>query len=171
MFVMFAKPLRLLASVALAMTSVALGLVSGCHSETSDIVPQPQPQLAGTPGNPRFNLQFTNSANVDLDLYVKTPSGTIIYYGNKSAQGGRLDVDCLCTACPNGPNENIYWVPGTAPAGTYQFWVQYYGSCGSSTAPTSDYTLHVVNNNTVVSTYTGTLSQTLNKSAVYSKTY
>ena len=165
------KPLRLFAAVSFVVAGAALGLVSGCQSETTQDVPDPQPQLAGTPGNPRFNLQFTNSANVDLDLYVKTPSGTTIYYGNKTAQGGRLDVDCLCSTCPNGPNENIYWVPGTAPTGTYQFWVQYYGRCGTSTAPTSDFTLRVVNNSTVVATYTGTLSQTLNKSAVYTKTY
>ena len=28
----------------------------------------------------KFNLQFTNSENVDLDLYVQIPSGAIIYY-------------------------------------------------------------------------------------------
>ena len=152
----------------LTMLVLAVTLFAGCKKEKDET--PPAPQLAGNPGNPRFNLQFTNHENVDLDLYVKTPSGTTIYYGRKTAQGGTLDVDCLCSSCPNGPNENIYWVPGTAPTGAYEFWVEYYGSCSSSGA-SSDFTLRVVNNNTIVDTYTGTLSNTNRRSTVYRKTY
>jgi uncharacterized protein YfaP (DUF2135 family) len=114
-------------------------------------------ELVGAPGNPRFNLQFTNPDNVDLDLYVKTPSGTVIYYGNVTADGGTLDVDCLCGSCPQGPNENIFWENGTAPSGTYEYWVEYFGSC-SSGSPSSDFTIRVVRNNTVLTTKTGTLT-------------
>jgi len=153
----------LVAAVALA------ALASGCKSETNK--PDPQPQLAGTPGNPRFNLQFTNHNEVDLDLYVKTPNGSIIYFGRKTAQGGSLDVDCLCSACPNGPSENIYWVPGSAPSGQYEVWVQYFGNCGSGNNSTSDYTLRVVNGNTVVQTYTGTLSSSNRTSTKYTRSF
>jgi uncharacterized protein YfaP (DUF2135 family) len=114
-------------------------------------------QLVGNPGNPRFNLQFTNPDNVDLDLYVQTPSGVIISYSNPNADGGTLDVDCLCFDCPQGPNENIFWENGTAPTGDYEYWVDYYSSCnGEDTS--SSFTLRVLKNSEVVSTRTGTLS-------------
>src|SRR5690606_38428225 len=108
-------------------------------------------------GNPRFNLQFTNADNVDLDLYVQTPNGNIIYYNNKTAQGGTLDVDCMCVDCPQGPNENIYWENGTAPSGTYKYWVEYYSSCGMNSA-SSNFTVRVMKNSQVIATRTGSLS-------------
>ncbi|MEX2349253.1 MAG: hypothetical protein WD554_00085 [Flavobacteriaceae bacterium] len=114
-------------------------------------------ELVGQPGNPRFNLQFTNEENVDLDLYVRTPNGAVIYYGNQNADGGSLDVDCLCGVCPQGPNENIYWENGTAPTGEYEYWVEYYGSC-TGDSPSSSFTLRVLRNSTVEATHTGSLT-------------
>lgn len=109
--------------------------------------------LQGENGNPRFNLQFSNAGNVDLDLYVQTPNGSVIYYGNETAQGGTIDIDCACgNACDS---ENIFFNNG--PAGQYTFWVDYYGDCGSGST-SSNYTIKVMNNNTVVQTKTGTLS-------------
>ena len=113
--------------------------------------------LVGEPGNPRFNLQFTNPDNVDLDLYVKTPGGETIYYANKTAEGGSLDVDCLCNDCPQGPNENVFWDDGTAPEGVYEYWVDYFGSCDLDDA-SSDFTLRLLKNREVISKRTGTLS-------------
>ena len=117
-------------------------------------------QLVGSPGNPRFNLQFTNQANVDLDLYVQDPTGEITSYGNPySYSGGELDVDCLCGDCPQGPNENIFWPEDdSAPKGTYKFWVEYYDNCGNGSLLSSNYTVRVTNNQRIVSTYTGTVS-------------
>jgi uncharacterized protein YfaP (DUF2135 family) len=110
--------------------------------------------LVGSAGNPRFNLQFTQG--YDLDLYVKTPNGTLIYYGNKFGQGGELDVDCTCTSgTSNGTGENVFWQNG--PAGTYQYYVKFYSSC-SSPNPNANYTVRVMNNSTVVQTHTGTLT-------------
>lgn len=123
---------------------------SGNDGETMD-------ELVGQDGNPRFNLQFTNSENVDLDLYVQTPSGAILYYGNQTADAGTLDVDCLCGDCPQGPNENIYWENGTAPSGTYKFWVDYFGACEQDGA-SSNFTLRVVRNGVVLQTKTGTMN-------------
>ncbi|MDR6969351.1 uncharacterized protein YfaP (DUF2135 family) [Flavobacterium arsenatis] len=114
-------------------------------------------ELVGQDGNPRFNLQFTNPENVDLDLYVQTPSGAIIFYGNLSADQGTLDVDCLCEDCPQGPNENIFWENGTAPSGTYKFWVDYFGACNEDGA-SSNFTLRVVRNGVVLQTKTGTMN-------------
>lgn len=122
--------------------------------------------LAGNPGNPRFNLQFSNGQNVDLDLHVRTPNNTEIYFGNPYGQNGNLDVDCICGSCGTTGNENIFWTDGSAPGGTYKAWVYYYGDCGSSSA-TSNYTLRVLQNSTVVATYTGTLSATNRTSTEY----
>jgi uncharacterized protein YfaP (DUF2135 family) len=99
----------LLLALAIIVTSI------GCKKEIQE------QKIQGAPGNPRFNLQFTNEANVDLDLYVETPNGSILYYRNQTGQGGTLDVDCLCSDCPTGPNENTFWVDGRPPAGFYKF--------------------------------------------------
>ena len=104
--------------------------------------------LIGNEGNPRFNLRFTNDQNVDLDLHVRTPAGFEIYYRNKldNATQGQLDVDCFCTNCPNGPNENIFWpLDKPSPTGKYRFWVNYYESCGRSSNTTSNYEILLVN--------------------------
>lgn len=114
-------------------------------------------ELVGQEGNPRFNLQFTNGDNVDLDLYVETPNGVTVSYLNPNADGGELDVDCLCGSCPQGPNENIFWESGTAPEGTYKYYVKYYSDCGDTNA-SSNFTLRVVRNGEVLATKTGTLS-------------
>jgi len=114
-------------------------------------------ELVGQEGNPRFNLQFTNGEAVDLDLYVETPDGSIIYYANPSADGGQLDVDCMCGGCPQGPNENIYWENGTAPSGTYKYYIEYFGGCDDD-GVASDYTLRVIRNGEVLTTKTGTLT-------------
>lgn len=120
-------------------------------------------QLVGNPGNPRFNLQFTNDANVDLDLYVKDPNNETIYYRNLRAirSPGQLDVDCKCTGCPQGPNENIFWpLNQQSPKGQYEFWVNYYDYC--TTLQSSAYTVRVTNDSRssspVVFQATGTLS-------------
>ncbi len=124
------------------------------------------PAIVGTPGNPRFNLQFDNQDNVDLDLHVITPKGKEIYYFNPAGDGGQLDVDCRCQGCALGPNENIYWTPGTAPHGTYKFFVEYYGACKQFGAA-SNYTLRLMQNDNVLKTYTGVLNREGATSAEY----
>lgn len=134
----------------------ALALAVSC-SKKDDETSDDEIELVGEDGDPRFNLKFTNEENVDLDLYVKTPNGTVISYLNSSANGGKLDVDCLCDDCPQGPSENIFWEMGTAPSGQYEYWVEYYGSCTGVSA-SSNFTIRVTRNGTVLSTNTGTLN-------------
>lgn len=83
-------------------------------------------------GDPRFTLTWNNSS--DLDLHVITPCRLPIFYRNRRACGGRLDVDDRCKkhhGSPGGP-ENIYWRPGTAPSGLYVVVLRYFSTCGRS---------------------------------------
>jgi len=68
-----------------------------------------------------------------------------------------LDIDCLCGDCANGGNENIFWYAGSAPAGTYRYWVEYFESCSGLPA-SSDFTIRVVKNNQITKTQQGSLS-------------
>ncbi|MFT4094351.1 MAG: hypothetical protein QM640_11995 [Niabella sp.] len=91
-------------------------------------------QIQGTPGNPRFNLQFTNKDNADMDLRVLTPNGSEIYWNQPSGQNGVLDLDCQCAYCPNGANENIYWTPGNSMSPVYS--VNFDGTTSVAMQPT-----------------------------------
>jgi hypothetical protein len=154
----------------LMVLAVAVFNVTGCKKDKDDEEEEDDTEIKGNPGNPRFNLQFTGGTINDVDLYVKTPNGSIISYTNPAAQNGKLDVDCLCGDCPNGPNENIYWTAGTAPTGTYQVWAQYFGACATNSG-SSNYTIRVMKNSSVLNTYTGTVSTNSPKSSVYSFTF
>ncbi len=144
--------------IAFLMPMLAFVINSCNKDEDPPVYVPPAVVLVGQDGNPRFNLQFTNEQNVDLDLYVKTPAGNIINYSNPTADGGSLDVDCLCGDCGQGPNENIFWENGTAENGTYTYWVDYYSDCGGTASTSSNFTLRVVKNGVVLETKTGTLS-------------
>ena len=127
--------------------------------------------LVGGDGEMRFNLQFTNEENVDLDLHVVTPGDFEIYYADlEDPTGGSLDVDCHCAECSEGPNENIFWPTGAEVApGRYSVSVVYYGSCdfyddyyyyGYDTGgepDLSDYTLRILEGGEVIETYEGNL--------------
>ena len=71
-----------------------------------------------TNGALRFTLQWDD--RTDLDLYVATPNGTTIFYGNEAAEGGELDFDDLS----GGPDsvENIYF-DSSLTSGTYEYWI------------------------------------------------
>lgn len=120
--------------------------------------------MQGQEGNPRINLAF--DGDVDFDLHVIDPAGEEIYYAHEySVSGGQLDVDCVC--CSHG-NENIYWISGTAPRGTYQYWVEFYDYCND---PSGDYVLTVTKNGNVQSQKTGTLTTVGETSQVFTFNY
>lgn len=139
----------------------AMVILSACPGPEPEPGPEtdPRDQIVGQKGNPQFNLQFTNEAQADLDLYVEDPQGNIINWSNiYSATGGQLDIDCLCDGCPNGPTENIFWpLDDSAPKGTYRYWVNYFGSCDVSNA-SSSFTVRVLKNGSIVDTKTGSLT-------------
>lgn len=78
----------------------------------------------------RFSLAWTNCD--DLDLYVTTPTGTTLYYGNRGRKidGGQLDVDANCFGGRRTPGkemapvENIYF--DSIMDGTYKVEVRNY---------------------------------------------
>lgn len=101
-------------------------------------------------------LRFSLSWNVlsDFDLHVKTPNGNEIYFGNRQADGGMLDVDdCISNECVTSGThvENVYFT-SAAPRGTYTYWVVNFNGSTSGT-----YTLEVFVNGVRVETKTGTL--------------
>jgi hypothetical protein len=97
--------------MALLLVAAGLGLSCSAHRQ------------AGT-GDVAFRLVWDGMS--DLDLFVEDPAGGCIYFSQPKAEsGGLLDVDCnsgteqIC----DHPIENVFWPPGTAPAGRYVFWV------------------------------------------------
>ncbi len=125
--------------------------------------PTPTSTPPPTPGTGSLAFRLTWNGTNDLDLHVREPNGTHIYYNNRgpTSTGGRLDVDCNA-ACDSArmcssPVENVFWPTGGAPAGTYEFWVEWYRTCSGPT-PTS-FTLTVYVNGAVAQTYSGSLNQ------------
>lgn len=58
-------------------------------------------------GEIQFSLIWEGST--DLDLHCHTPNRSHIYYGQKSAGGGELDVDAQAQVMMEHPVENIYF--------------------------------------------------------------
>jgi len=70
----------------------------------------------------------------DIDLYVTSPLGDTVYYGNKiSYSGGELDVDRQVDTFVVNPVENIYW--DNPPRGTYTVKVNMYRKRTSGSVP------------------------------------
>ena len=75
-------------------------------------------------GNGVLRISLAFDVDTDLDLYVDTPLGSTIYYGNREANGGVLDVDQCISSCGSGSHvENVVF-DGNAPGGTYTVRVQ-----------------------------------------------
>lgn len=87
-----------------------------------------------TAGDVQATLRWRGDA--DLDLYVLTPSGDTLFYGNRRAAdgAGRFDVDIIpqC-ANPDLNVENVGWPANSAPAGEYAAWARLYSprDCGA----------------------------------------
>lgn len=60
----------------------------------------------------------------DIDLHVITPTGNEIYYGNREADGGYLDVDMQVSSIVEEPVENIFFE--TALPGRYRVFIVNY---------------------------------------------
>ena len=61
----------------------------------------------------------------DVDLHIMTPDGSEIYYGNRNAGGGELDIDANTSSnMMDNPVENIFFP--TPATGTYSVWINDY---------------------------------------------
>ena len=103
-------------------------------------------------GNVQFTLRWDGDA--DLDLHVRDPDGTELFFENPtSSSGGELDVDACAGGCVPGEErvENVFWPDGEAPAGTYTAWVVNYSGEDAS------YDLEARVDGDVVSTDSGRL--------------
>jgi hypothetical protein len=99
-------------------------------------------------GGGDVQVTLTWDTEADLDLWVTDPDGFKIYYGNAvSPSGGMLDFD---DTNGYGP-ENTFWLPGTAPNGSYFIQVDHY----YDTQPTN-YTVTILFFGTPY-TFTGTI--------------
>lgn len=85
-------------------------------------------------GDLRFSMSW--SVDTDIDLHVRTPAGSEIYYGNRSAGGGTLDVDdCVGESCASPGEihvENVVFE--LADAGAYAYWSVNYAGMNATAA-------------------------------------
>ena len=100
-------------------------------------------------GTGALRITLTWSQAGDMDLHVRTPSGSVISYRNRSADGGQLDRD---DTAGTGP-ENVFWT-AAPPPGAYAICVDPYGV----RSPTN-YSVAVVLGS-AVQTFTGSRSGT-----------
>jgi hypothetical protein len=80
-------------------------------------------------GDVQFTLRWNSSA--DMDLAVTDPTGARVSFASTSVpSGGQLDVDANANCGSVDPSvENVFWPPGTAPAGTYTVEVSLFSDC------------------------------------------
>lgn len=99
----------------------------------------------------RISLGF--EVDSDYDLHVETPLGSEIYYANRSADGGTLDVDQCVSSCGTSSHvENVVF-EDDAPAGSYRVWVRNFNGRGGG-----DFTIEVAG--AVNQTFNGSLPAT-----------
>jgi hypothetical protein len=76
----------------------------------------------------RISLSF--DVDSDFDLHVISPDGQEIFWNNRAAGGGELDVDQCVNACGTGPHvENVYFANEPSD-GTYEIYVLNYSGAG-----------------------------------------
>lgn len=88
-----------------------------------------------------IQVSATWDTEADVDLHVIDPDGNEIYFGNRSAAGGVLDLDANA-ACSTSQifQENIGWAKGTASRGSYTVRLEYWSSCN---VPETNYVVTV----------------------------
>ena len=99
----------------------------------------------------RISLAFT--VDSDFDLHVLTPANSEIYFGNRIADGGELDVDqCISTCGTDSHAENVVFDGAVLP-GQYEVWVENFDGRASG-----DFGIQVAGD--VNQTFMGTLPAT-----------
>ncbi|MBN2192396.1 MAG: hypothetical protein JW751_06235 [Polyangiaceae bacterium] len=113
-------------------------------------------------GTLRVSLGF--NVDSDYDLHVLTPDGSEIFFGNRLAGGGELDVDqCISSCGTTAHAENVVF-DGTAARGTYEVWVDNFDA--RSGGP---FTIEVAGG--VTRSFSGSLPAAYGESEHYTFTY
>ncbi len=102
-------------------------------------------------GSLRVSLAF--EVDSDFDLHVQTPSGDEIYFANRTADAGTLDVDqCISPCGTEAHAENVVFDGNVLP-GQYEVWVVNFDGRAAG-----DFTIQVAGD--VTETFTGSLPAT-----------
>ncbi|MBO4242966.1 MAG: zinc-ribbon domain-containing protein [Clostridiales bacterium] len=81
-------------------------------------------------GSGEITVSMLWDSEDDLDLHISTPDGSEIYYGNKVAGGGELDIDANTSSnMMDEPVENVYF--SDPDSGTYTIWIENYNDRSS----------------------------------------
>jgi hypothetical protein len=86
-------------------------------------------------GTGDVQVNVTWDSRADVDLHVIDPTGSEIYWADRtSPSGGQLDLDSNAGCGTDGPRaENIFWTRGLiAPRGEYVVKVDYWSSCSAA---------------------------------------
>lgn len=87
------------------------------------------------------------------------PGRRVQTLASSASTGRQLDVDSN-SACDedSNPTENVFWPVGSAPHGTYTFWVDLWSDCDQNGGTaTPSFTLQVFEGNSVVRTINGVM--------------
>jgi hypothetical protein len=85
-------------------------------------------------GTGSISIALAWDTPTDVDLHCQTPTGTDIYYGNLSDDGGQLDLDSNPACRIDGRNQEHIVFGSDAPAGTYIVRVDYWSDCNNQPA-------------------------------------
>ena len=144
-----------------SVTSFTLTLATVKNGVQSCIATLPVQIVASGQSSSRLQVSLSWSAPIDMDLHVKTPANTEIFWDNQSdGTGGSLDVDSNAQCViDNIDQENISWGSTAPPLGTYTISPHLYSNCSQSGS--FPYVV-TINNNGVQSIVRGTFVSTDN---------
>lgn len=113
----------------------------------------------------RLSITLAWDGTADLDLQVICPGGGRIYFGNKQACGGELQIDANNWANKTPmPLENVYWPEDEAPEGTFRVHVSCYGPVGDCNAGVTYTVIVRSEGGDVIADFAGTATERADKS-------
>ena len=108
-----------------------------------------------TVGTGDVQISVTWNSAADVDLHLVEPNGNEIYYGNPRSSTGENWILLERRCGSDGPRaENIRFLSGRAPTGSYTVRVDHWSNCDASS---TNYVVRVING-TSSQTFTGTFT-------------
>jgi hypothetical protein len=81
-------------------------------------------------GGGALQVSLSWDTPTDVDLHVVPPSGNEIYWANRTADGGELDLDSNAACSIDGVNNENITFADEAPVGEYVVRVDFWSDCG-----------------------------------------